>query len=128
MRALGIVERAYRGSIETQFADVLYQARALHLQLGQVDVALRGLAVTYAVRTRPDAGPGSGLPPGDLGTLPDARGSLAAMLEQGITVYADSQDVARLELAPEDLISGVRCEDPRQLARRWPDYDEVWFL
>ncbi|MEU1944107.1 hypothetical protein ABZ554_17085, partial [Streptomyces sp. NPDC020125] len=52
-RWLVIVEKAYRGSIETQYADVLYCVPDLHRQSGGCDVALRGPAVGYALDTGP---------------------------------------------------------------------------
>lgn len=123
-RALAIVERAYRGSVETQFADVLYLIGLLHRQLERVDVAVRGLAVTYAleVEDRPCITVGSRT----LYTLPDPQRSLRHLLEQGTTVYVDGNDFDRLGLVSGRLIAGVRRE--RDLAALWPGYDAIWFL
>jgi hypothetical protein len=124
--ALGIIERGYRGSVETQFADVLYLARELNRQLGRLDIALRGLAVTYAVAT--DFEPHLDLAGRRLAGLPDARASIQTLLGDGVTVTVDAGDLRALGLGPDRLLPGVRWEEPEAAARRWADYDAVWFL
>lgn len=124
--ALAIIERAYRGSVEIQFADVLYKAREFNRQLGRLDVALRGLAVTYAVEGQFD--PSLHLGPRPLDALPDGRRSVKDMLDDGITVYANGPDLAALGVEQGRVIPGVRCDDTGDLARRWAQYDAVWFL
>lgn len=124
-RALGIVEQAYRGSAETQFADVLYLVRELNRQLGRLDIALRGLAVTCAVATPPP--PGIALADRAV-PLPDPRASVRTLLADGIAVSVDAADLRALGLDPDRLLPGVRSEEPAATAGRWADYDAVWFL
>ncbi|WP_026424624.1 hypothetical protein [Actinokineospora inagensis] len=118
MRYLAIVERGYRGSVETQFADVLYLVRELNRQLDGLDLSLRGLAVTYAVTADP-------VPPVvGLDTLPDPRASLRTLLDEGVTVTVTDDDLAAAGLPGDvQLLPGVV-----RGAARWTDYRAVWFL
>ena len=124
-RALGIIEQGYRGSAETQFADMLYLAREKRRQLGCLDIALRGLAVTYAVATDFDPGLELG---GRRVAGPDPRASILTMMGDGATVSVDAGDLRALGLGPGRLLPGIRCDEPEEATRRWADYDAVWFL
>lgn len=124
-RCLAIVERAYRGAAETQFADVLYLLRELNRQLGGLDLVLRGLAVSYAV-----AGPMPALQVGGrkLDTLPDPSTSLATLIAEGVGVRVESADLYALGLTKNDgLLPGVQCTAWDE-ALRWNEYHNVWFL
>lgn len=117
-RYLAVVERGYRGAVETQFADVLYLVRELNRQLGGLDLSLRGLAATYAVTAAPPD------PVVGVDTLPDPRASLRTLLAEGVTVSVADADLEALGL-PGDvpLLPGVV-----RGAARWSDYRAVWFL
>jgi len=118
VRYLAVVERGYRGSVETQFADVLYLVRELNRQFGGLDLSLRGLAVTYAVAAAPVA------PAVGVDALPDPRASLRTLLDEGVAVTVADADLAAAGL-PGDvpLLPGVV-----RGAARWSDYRAVWFL
>lgn len=121
-----IIERAYRGSVETQFADVLYFIRELSRQLGGIDLVLRGLAVTYAVKGSCTAIHLGGR---NVNTLPDPCRSVQTLLDEGVTVFVEEPDLAALRLSDGDrLLSGVRLARVGELALRWSDYRGVWFL
>ncbi|QLH22020.1 hypothetical protein [Streptomyces sp. Rer75] len=128
-RWLLIMEKAYRGSVETQFADALYVVPDLHRQSGGgCDLALRGPAVGYAVRT------GAPQPPLRLGkrtldTLPDPRASVTKVLDAGVTVLVEEPDLTALgRTAADRLLPGVQVIEAHGLAARWPSYEQVWFL
>ncbi|MFF4368004.1 hypothetical protein [Streptomyces sp. NPDC001594] len=127
-RRLLVVERAYRGSVETQFADVLYLARELNRQQGGLDVLLRGLAVTFATAADDDA-PARTVRIGriDLDTLPDPRASLRTLLAEGAGVWAEEADLAGLGTAPDRLLPGVRRARPDSRPD-WSAYQGVHFL
>ena len=123
---LAIIERGYRGSAETQFADVLYLVRELNRQLGGLDLVLRGLAVTYA---------GSGSVPSiqvadrTLDTLPDPRESLRTLIAEGVGVCVEEADLHALGLTKDDcLLEGVELASWDKAALRWSEYRDVWFL
>ncbi|MFD5418016.1 hypothetical protein ACFWJT_08295 [Streptomyces sp. NPDC127069] len=126
-RRLLVVERAYRGSVETQFADVLYLARELNRQQDGLDILLRGLAVTFA--TADDDAPARTLRIGriDLDTLPDPRASLRTLLAEGAGVWAEEADLTGLGTAPDRLLPGVRRARPDSRPD-WSAYQGVHFL
>ncbi|WP_216206394.1 hypothetical protein [Amycolatopsis aidingensis] len=126
-RVLGIIDRTYRGAVESQFFDPLYGFLDMREQLGAVDIVLRGLAVTLAVQeqeysTELDLGAVR------LDTLPDYRGVVRDLVGAGMTVTADEPDLRGLGFTGADLLPGVACADTNQLARTWPRYDKVWFV
>jgi hypothetical protein len=124
---LCVLERAYRGAVEVQFFHALYGLLDLHGQFERVDVALRGAAVTMAVEEdvyRPSVRLGTMT----LDTLPDYRASVRDLVAEGFTVYVDRDAVTALGFAPERLVAGTVCVDPAELASRWPEYDQVWFV
>ncbi|WP_413809269.1 hypothetical protein [Streptomyces sp. OE57] len=126
-RWLLIVEKAYRGSIETQYADVLYCVPDLHRQSGGCDLALRGPAAGYALDTGPR--PSLRLGGRTLDTLPHPPTSVAKLLAAGVTVLVEEDGLAALgRTAAERLLPGVRVIGGDGLAARWPSYEQVWFL
>lgn len=125
-RGLVVVERAYRGSVEAQYCDVLYFLRELNRQLERLDLALRGLAVTYALDV-------PGAPPAQLGfraleTVPHPRQAVASLVSEGSNVTADLGDLTALGFAAHDLLDGVSCADTSSLTETWDSYDGVWFM
>ncbi|MFB7668830.1 hypothetical protein ACFC1R_33735 [Kitasatospora sp. NPDC056138] len=126
-RRLLIIERAYRGALETQFADVLYLARELNRQQGGTDILLRGLAVTYAAA---GAGPAPAVTVGSrkLETLPAPRDSVQSLLDHGATVWAEEVDLAAFETGPHWLRPGVRRAGPADPLPDWSSYRGVYFL
>ncbi|MFD7547961.1 hypothetical protein ACFV0R_01520 [Streptomyces sp. NPDC059578] len=126
--ALVMIDRAYRGSVETQFADVLYFIRELNRQVGGLHLALRGDAVTYAL-TAPEHTPSVQLGSRELDTLPDPRRSVRTLLEEGTAVWVERTDLERLGPGAADrLLPGARLAGPGELARSWSSYHRVWFM
>ncbi|MGW1144179.1 hypothetical protein ACWD6I_03750 [Streptomyces sp. NPDC002454] len=127
--ALVMIDRAYRGSVETQFADVLYFIRELNRQVGGLHLALRGDAVTYGLAA-PDHAPSIRLGSRELDTLPDPRRSMRTLLEEGTEVWVEQADLARAAGpdAAARLLPGVRLAGPGELARSWSSYTRVWFM
>ncbi|MBH5335055.1 hypothetical protein IHE55_09710 [Streptomyces pactum] len=126
-RWLVVMERAYRGAVESQYADGLNFVQDLHRQSGACDLALRGTAVGYAVRTgfEPSVRIGSRT----LDTLPDPRAALTRMLADGMTVLVEEDGLASLgRTARERLLPGVRVVGGGELAASWPSYTQVWFM
>lgn len=123
-----IVERAYRGSVETQFADVLYFIRELNRQTGGLHLALRGLAATYALQA-PAYEPAVRLGGRTLATLPDPRASITEMLDEDAVVWVEEADLAQLgPSAHARLLDGVQCAAPGELTLRWGEFRRVWFM
>jgi hypothetical protein len=126
-KVLAILEDCHRGAAETQFADVLYLLRELNRQLGGVDLVLRGSAVFCALD-------GSSFEPAivvasrRLTALPVPHRSLRGLLNEGVEVLVDADDLEALGMTPERLLAGARAVGADAIARRWIDYDGVWFL
>ncbi|MEU1779105.1 hypothetical protein ABZ545_06375 [Streptomyces abikoensis] len=122
-----IVERAHRGSVESQFADTLYFVQALHRQSGGVDLVLRGAAAGYAVET--DYEPALHIGGRTLRTLPDPRRSVRELLAEGVGVWVEEPDLSALGAgASERLIPGVRRTGEHEPASLWSFYERVWFF
>jgi hypothetical protein len=121
-----IVERAHRGSVETQFADVLYSIQELNRQSGGLDLGLRGLAAGYAVTTGFE--PVVRVGPRTV-TGPDSRATVRRLIEDGVVVWIEEPDLTALgESARGRLLPGVRCLPAHGLVTRWPEYERVWFM
>ena len=126
-RSLIIIERAWRGAAETQFADALYFLRELNRQLAGIDLLLRGRAVLAALDA--DGTPPLTLGRRELSTLPDPRASVRTMLGEGLAVLVEDNDLLALgRAANAPLLPGVTRVAPGEMAPRWPDYLGVWFL
>ncbi|GGW13138.1 hypothetical protein GCM10018980_76550 [Streptomyces capoamus] len=124
-RALAIVERAYRGAVETQFSDALYCAYLFHIHLGGLDLLLRGPAVTYAVR---GATPALRLGGQDLHTVNDPRVNLAVLLDSGVGVWVEEPDLPAHGLSPAALLPDVRTVPAGEITARWSAYRSVFYL
>ncbi|KUJ65268.1 hypothetical protein ACZ90_48830 [Streptomyces albus subsp. albus] len=127
MAYLAMIDRSYRGTLEAQFFDALYGVLTFRGQLGAIDVVLRGTAVTAAVAAE-SAPPRLKLAGVPEITVPDPRASVATLVKEGVTVYADERSLAALGLDADRLLPGVRCVDSTQLALKWAEYQDVWFL
>ncbi|MEU9375622.1 hypothetical protein AB0D94_17830 [Streptomyces sp. NPDC048255] len=126
-RALAIIERGYRGAVETQFSDELYCAFLFHRHLGGLDVLLRGSAVTYAARA--GRTPHLRLGNRDLTTLNEPRQGLGVLLDSGVGVWAEESDLRLHGLTGEEsLLAGVRTAAAGSTALRWAGYRAVFYL
>lgn len=126
-RWLVVMERAYRGAVESQYADGLNFIQDLHRQSGACDLALRGAAVGYAVETGFE--PSVRIGDRTLDTLPDPRAALTRMLADGMTILAERDGLDALgATARARLLPGVRVVTPGELAASWPSYTQVWFM
>jgi hypothetical protein len=122
-----IVERAYRGAVETQFSDVLFFVKELNRQSGGADLALRGLAASYALDT--SFVPAIRIAGRTLATLTDPRQGVRDLIADGAAVWVEEPDLTALgPQAAGRLLPGVRCLARHGLAARWPEYERVWFM
>lgn len=124
MRVLAVVERAYRGAVETQYAHLPFVLRDLHRQLGEVVVLLRGPAVTLGLDG--PAQPVLRLGHAVVDTLPDRRDAVRGLLDDGVAVFVDDADLRTAGLPTSRLLAGVRTADRRTLP--WDGFAHVWFF
>lgn len=125
MRNLAIVERAGRGAIEEQYADILWLCRVLMRMRLQTSVLLRGNAVSYAVR-KPEPITldiaGQRMP-----AVWQHDRSVADLLREGVPVYVSDEDCGRLAIANEDLVPGVVRTSGAGIAQLCHTHDRIWY-
>jgi sulfur relay (sulfurtransferase) DsrF/TusC family protein len=124
MKALSIVESAYRATVEEQDDTIVWLTHAMKGAGAAVDLVLRGDAVNYAARGQ-DAG---GLSFGGWRQTepPRIEQQLASLMTKETTVFALADDLAERGLSMADLVSGIEPLDLRALAALLPRYDRVW--
>jgi len=125
MRALNIVECAYRATLEEQDDTIVWFTRAIKNAGGDIDILLRSNAVNYGVKTQ-DA---QGL---KFGTWRQTRPprlaeDLSGALEKGIAVILVSEDLAERGLKPTDLIGGIEFVGRSEMATLLGRYGQVWY-
>ncbi len=124
MKALNIIECAYRATIEEQDDTIVWLSHAMKGAGAELDVLLRGNAVNYAVKGQ-DAG---GLSFGDWTQTqpPRLADDVAGLIGKGVEVFVVSDDLAVRGLAGGDLIDGVKPVARSGVAGLLGTYDQVW--
>jgi hypothetical protein len=124
-RSLAIVERAWRGGIEEQYAHILWLARILKRMRSDVAVLLRGNAVGYAVHnTRSYGVQIAGI---ELDAIHRLDTAVTNLLADGVPVHVSERDCNRLGIEPEVIVPGVVHVDPAGIVRLCQSYDRVWY-
>jgi hypothetical protein len=124
MRALNIIESAYRATLEEQDDTIVWLSHALRGAGADLGVMLRGNAVNYGVPGQDASGLAFG---GERQTQPPRLADdLAKLIAKGVPVYIVAEDVTARGLAVGDLIDGLtpiaRCD----VASLFGEYDQVW--
>lgn len=124
MKALNIIECAYRATIEEQDDTIVWLTHAMKGAGAELDVLLRGNAVNYAVKGQ-DA---SGLSFGDWSQAQPPRldDDIAGLIGKGVEVYIVAEDVAERGLGDGDLIDGVKSVGRAGIPGLLGGYDQVW--
>jgi predicted peroxiredoxin len=124
MRALNIIESAYRATLEEQDDTVVWFTRAIRNAGGDVDILLRGNAVNYGVKAQ-DA---QGLMFGAWRQTqpPRLADDISGAIEKGIAVFLVSEDLAERGVAPADLVGGIEFVGRGEIAKLVRRYDQVW--
>lgn len=122
---LAIIERSHRGTVEQQYAHVLWLAHGLHRQ-SAMTILLRGGAAVYAL-----AGPLSG--PVEIGGVPwgefpDYPQALARLHADGATVLVAQSSLTAFGVAGRPLLPGVEAVGEDRIAAVVAACDRVWFL
>ncbi|HZM84357.1 MAG TPA: hypothetical protein VFC19_52220 [Candidatus Limnocylindrales bacterium] len=120
-----VVERSHRGTLEQQYAHVLWLVRSLRRQ-ASATLLLRGAAAVYAVdHAAPEplrlAGRAWGI-------APDYRETLQQLTEDGAEVLVFADSLAALGFCRQPLVPGVRPVTEQDIVAAWPKYDRIWFL
>ena len=124
MKALQVIESAYRCTIEEQDDPAVWIAHAMNNAGADLDVLLRGNAVNYAVKDQ-DA---SGLTFGGLSQAhpPSVDTELNRFFDKGISVYMVKEDADDRGITPPDLVSGVTPVTRSDLPSIFAEYDQIW--
>ena len=124
MKALNIIETAYRATLEEQDDTIVWLAHAMKGAGGDLDVLLRGNAVNYGVKGQ-DA---SGLAFGTASQTqpPRIAQDIAGLIAKGVAVYVVAEDVADRGLAPASLVEGLELMPRARIAPLLGRYDRIW--
>lgn len=124
MKALNIIETAYRATIEEQDDTIVWVTHAMKGAGGELDVLLRGNAVNYGVKAQ-DA---SGLSFGNLEQTnpPKLAEDVAKLPDKGVKVFVVQEDLAERGIESGDLVDGLTPVARDALAGMLDDYEQVW--
>ena len=124
MKALNIIETAYRATLEEQDDPIVWLTHAMKGAGADLAVLLRGNAVNYAVKGQ-DA---SGLSFGGRSHAhpPSLADDVAGLIGKGVDVYIVEEDLADRGIGGGDTISGLKPVARAGLAKLVDDYDQVW--
>ena len=124
MKALNIIETAYRATLEEQDDTVVWLMHAMRGAGAELAVLLRGNAVNYGVRAQ-DA---SGLVLGGVIQMhpPRLAADVAKLIEKGVPVFCIKEDVAARAIAGKDLIDNLGMIGKAELPGLCKRYDQIW--
>lgn len=124
MKALNIIETAYRATIEEQDDTIVWVTHAMKGAGAELDVLLRANAVNYGVKAQ-DA---SGLSFGGVQQThpPSLAEDVAKLGEKGIKVYVVEEDLAERGVESGDLIDGLTPIARDAIAGLTTEHDHVW--
>lgn len=124
MKALNIIETAYRATLEEQDDTIVWLTHAMKGAGGDLDVLLRGNAVNYGVKDQ-DA---SGLTFGTASQTqpPRIAQDVASLIAKGVTIYAVAEDIVERGLERASLVPGLEPIPRARIAQLLGRYDRVW--
>jgi sulfur transfer complex TusBCD TusB component (DsrH family) len=124
MKALNIIESAYRATIEEQDDTIVWLTHAMKGAGADLAVLLRGNAVNYAVRGQDATGLAFG---GWQQTQPPRIvDDIAWLIAKGVTVYALAEDLAQRGLETRDLLAGLECVSRDDLHGLFAAHNQIW--
>ena len=124
MKALSIVESAYRATIEEQDDTIVWLNNAMKAAGADLAVLLRGNAVNYAVRGQNAAGLAFGA--WRQTQPPRIADDIASLAGKGVTVYVVAEDLAERGLEASDLVPGLERVARDGLPGLFAAHDQVW--
>jgi hypothetical protein len=124
VKALQVIESAYRCTLEEQDDPVVWITHAMKGSGANLDVLLRGNAVNYAVRNQ-DA---SGLVFGGLEQTnpPQLERDIRQFAEKGVDVYVVEDDAAERGIGTSEFLNGVKPLPREEIAKLFSGYDQIW--
>jgi hypothetical protein len=124
MRALNIIETAYRATLEEQDDPVLWIAHVMNGAGADLGLLLRGNAVNYAVRTQYVAC----LTFGDRKqrSAPSLAEAVSGLIAKGVPIHVLREDLEDRGVQNEELITGLRMIARAELPGLLDGYDKIW--
>lgn len=124
MKALQIIESAYRCTVEEQDDPAVWIAHAMNNAGAEIGILLKGNAVNYAVKDQ-DA---SGLSFGGITHPhpPRLEDELNRFGEKGVPVFVVREDIIERGINPSELIENVELLNRGVLPNILSTYDQVW--
>jgi sulfur relay (sulfurtransferase) DsrF/TusC family protein len=124
MKALNIIESAYRATIEEQDDTIVWLTHAMKAAGADLAVLLHGNAVNYAARGQDASGLAFG---GWRQTQPPrVAEDIGSLVAKGVTVYVLAEDLAQRGLEAGDLIPGLERVTRDNLPGLFAAHDQVW--
>lgn len=124
MKALNIIETAYRATLEEQDDTIVWLTHAMKGAGGDLDVLLRGSAVNYGVKGQDASGLAFGTV---LQTQPPRLDEdVAKLVGKGVKVYVVEDDLADRGIEASSLINGLTPVSRSGIAELIGGYDQVW--
>jgi sulfur relay (sulfurtransferase) DsrF/TusC family protein len=124
MKALQVIESAYRCTLEEQDDPAVWITHAMKGAGADLGVLLRGNAVNYAV-TGQDC---SGLSFGDIKQThpPRIDKDVKSLTEKGVEVYVVQEDAADRGIETSDFVGGVEPISRGKIPELFSGYDQIW--
>ena len=124
MKALNIIETAYRATLEEQDDTVVWLTHAMKGAGADLDVLLKANAVNYGAKGQ-DA---SGLSFGEEEQTqpPRLADDVKSLIDKGVVVYVVAEDLTDRGLEQSHLIEGLQSVSRAGVAALLARYDQVW--
>lgn len=123
-KILNIIESAYRGTLEEQDDTIVWITHALKGAGADIDVLLRGNAVSYAVKEQ--KGPVLRFGARQQKHGPDIVGEVKKLVEKGVKVRYVAEDARDRGLESGLLLDGVEPVAAEELPKLLDGYDRLW--
>jgi hypothetical protein len=125
MKALQVIQSAYRCTVEEQDDPAVWFAQVLKAGVGDVDILLRGNAVNYGVV-------GQEATPLSFGGWTQTHPAKVdqdlkqAIEDQGLKVYAIAEDISERGIAKSKFLDTIEIISRQDLPKLFDLYDQVW--
>ena len=125
MKALQIIECAYRGTLEEQDDTIIWLTHSMRDAGANLSLMLCGAAVNYVLHGQ-DA---TGLQFGkwDQTRPPDIEGELARLRDKQVEIYVVREDMERRGIAHQSRLEGVHLIERAGIPALMEAHDRVWF-
>jgi hypothetical protein len=122
---LAVIERSHRGTVEQQYAHVLWLVHSLNSQ-SDMTVLLRGPAAVYALAAQPP-GPVC-LANEPWGIYPDYQAAISRLHADGAEIFVSADSLRQIGAGGFPLLPGVVPIAGDRIAALVARHDRWWFL